>query len=656
MIYSGEPELDPLVGAALPMESTREHRLPDLEQHLERQMRAQERQLAVVRFAVVLLAALVVIIFRDQLSAFWLVVGVLVVVALYDAALLLLVKRFPAREVGIVATALDMAAVTVAIHAEPQALDAYLFYGPVILAAALRFGFGASVWSSLVVSFMYASVVLPGPGSAGLVLQLLPVRIAYLLGIGLAAGLFARVVIGRAAENAQLQGRLDAEEREASRAREREILSAMARDFGSSLELSATADAIVRGAAPLLGAATVLHLVEGERLRLAGAAGPDAELVNRLRTHLAERTVRVGEGIAGGAAATATSILAGSTVAPPAFPGDPDGVTGLGLRSIVAVPIISRRAVRGVLVSCATDGAPLGEDDRRLAEAIAERAGPALENAALWADLRDQMARERRAQSIKDDFLSIVSHELRTPLTSIQGYSQLLEARLRSVAEGNPKELSHLGVIRSQVGRMRRLVDDLLDVSRIDRRGGVSIEPAAMDLTEELRDVVARTQRAHRDRLVTLEAPETLPVEADRDRIAQVLTNLADNALKYSPRTGPVTIRAERQGPNAVVSVADAGIGIPAEQLDLVFDRFYQADPNASGRRFGGLGLGLYISRAIVEAHGGSISAAPNIEAGRGSVFTFRIPVRAVVQPPSSDAPTPGEPPPFVLRRREPGA
>lgn len=638
------------------MESTREHRLPDLEQHLERQMRAQERQLVVVRFALVLLAAAVVVIFRDQLAAFWLVLGVLTVVALYDAALFLLLKRFPPREVGIVATALDMVAVTVAIYAEPQALDAYLFYGPVILGAALRFGLGASVWSSLVVSFMYASVVLLGPGLPGMVLELLPVRVAYLVGIGLAAGLFARVVIGRAAENVQLQGRLDAEEREAARAREREILSAMARDFGGSLELGTTATAVVRGAAPLLGAATALHLVDDQRLRLAAVAGADADLVERLRTHLAERTVRVGEGIAGGAAATATSILAGAhgDAAPPVFPGDPDGVSGLGLRSILAVPILSRGAVRGVLVSGCVGPPALGEEQRRLAEAIADRAGPALENAALWADLQEQVAREQRAQSIKDDFLSIVSHELRTPLTSIQGYSQLLEARLRGANDGNLKELSHLRVIRSQVGRMRRLVDDLLDVSRIDRRGVVSIEPAPIDLAEDLREVAGRTQRAQRDRLVTLEAPETLPVEADRDRIAQVLTNLVDNAVKYSPQAGPVNIRAERQGPDVVVSVADAGIGIPAEQLDLVFDRFYQADADASGRRFGGLGLGLYICRAIIEAHGGVISAAPNLEAGRGSVFSFRIPVRATVRATSVEAPAPGEPPPFVLRRREP--
>jgi signal transduction histidine kinase len=125
---------------------------------------------------------------------------------------------------------------------------------------------------------------------------------------------------------------------------------------------------------------------------------------------------------------------------------------------------------------------------------------------------------EDRARRLRDDFLSIVSHELRTPLTSIQGYSQLLESRLRAAPERNAKELAHLAVIRSQVARMRRLVDDLLDVSRIDRRGGVSIEPEPIDLAEELREVAARTRREHPEREVVLEIPETLPVEADRDR------------------------------------------------------------------------------------------------------------------------------------------
>ena len=225
------------------------------------------------------------------------------------------------------------------------------------------------------------------------------------------------------------------------------------------------------------------------------------------------------------------------------------------------------------------------------------------------------MAREQAAMRIKDDFLSIVSHELRTPLTSIQGYSQLLEGRLRGEHDGESKEMAHLRVIRSQVGRMRRLVDDLLDVSRIDRRGGVSIEPIDFDLADELREAVARLRREHPDRNVAITAPDSLPLHADRDRLGQVLSNLLENAVKYSPDGGRIEVVAERRGGEVEVRVSDAGIGIPAEHRENVFERFYQADGDAARRRFGGLGLGLYISRAIIDAHSGRIWAGANTEA-----------------------------------------
>jgi hypothetical protein len=137
-----------------------EDRLPDLESHLERQMRVQERQLAVARLAIVAASVVAIVLFREQLSSFAWLLGLAGATATYSIAILLAVGRFPAREVGIVATALDMAVVTLAIYVEPDALDAYLFYWPVVLGVALRFGLAASVWASLVVSFMYASVVL----------------------------------------------------------------------------------------------------------------------------------------------------------------------------------------------------------------------------------------------------------------------------------------------------------------------------------------------------------------------------------------------------------------------------------------------------------------------------------------------------------------
>jgi signal transduction histidine kinase len=623
----------------------------ELERHIEDQMRAQERQLVWVRMGLVALAALFLLIFAPQVQARALLFGLLGFVGLSTLSIPWLLRRFPAREVGIVTTALDMAAVTVAVYAASDAIEVYLFYGLVILGAALRFGLGASIWSSVVMSGLYVAVTLARTSGGEALPGHLPVRVAYLLGIGVVAGLFSRIIIARAAENARLQLRLAEDERDRERIEEREALSRLGRDFGASLDRESTSRSIASGAAPLLGDATLLVVVDDADRRLTPVAhgGRDDALAERWRAYLADRRPRVGEGIAGGVAATVAPTY-GSKESLAA--GDPDGVGELGFGWVLAVPILSGGRLLGVLATAGRHGAEPDQRLRRMADAIAERAGPALQNAQLWSDLQDRMSREQAAQRIKDDFLSIVSHELRTPLTSIQGYSQLLEGRLRGEVSGESKELAHLRVIRSQVGRMRRLVDDLLDVSRIDRRGAVSIETVDFDLAAELREAVGRVRREHRDRDVTLVAPESLTVHADRDRLDQVISNLLENAVKYSPDGGPIAVTAEGRGGEVEVRVADTGVGISDEHRDNVFERFYQADGDAGRRRFGGLGLGLYISRAIVDAHGGRIWAAPNVDAGRGSVFGFRIPRVAMPLTPVGIAPT-GEPPPFVVRHRE---
>jgi signal transduction histidine kinase len=624
--------------------------MDELDRHLERQLRAQERHLVAVRFVLTAFAAALLFAFGSGVELRPLLYALLAAVFVYNLAIFALISRFPAREVGIVATALDMVVVTVAVYGVPKAGDTYLLYGLVILTAAFRFGLGASLWAAFVCSGLYATVILvvaPAPSEVQL---LLPVRVAYLLGIGLAAGLFARFVIGRAVEVAGLEAQIAEEDRERATAREDALLSQLAREFGSTLDRPATVAAVVRAAGEVIGDLAALWLVDesGERLELADAVARDPALAERLRELAAARPLRMGEGVIGRAAATATTVLSGPLPAPPRDGGEQDGIGLLGLRSILAAPVLGRGRVRGVLVCASIGAAPVGETERRLAEKIAQRAGPALENAVLWADLQEQVQRERAAQRVKDDFLSIVSHELRTPLTSISGYAQLLERRVRDRGNG-AKELEQLRVIRTQSSRMRRLVEDLLDVSRIDRRGSVGIEPEPIDLAEELRGVVARTQREHADREIVVDAPETLRIEADRDRIGQVLTNLVDNAVKYSPEGGPVRVSATRDGDGVIVEVCDEGIGIPDSLNDRVFDLFFQAESDAQ-RRFGGLGLGLYISRAIVEAHGGRISAERNAAAGHGTVMRVRLPVRAA---PHSLAPEvgAGEPPPFVVRR-----
>jgi len=624
--------------------------MDELDRHLERQLRAQERQLVAVRFVLTIFAAGLLFLLGSGVQARPLLYAVLAAVFVYNLAIVWLISRFPAREVGIVATALDMVAVTIAVYAVPAASDTYLFYGLVILGAAFRFGLGASLWSAFVCSALYATVVLflavtPRPE----VQALLPVRVAYLLGIGLAAGLFARFVIGRAVEVAGLEAQLAAEDRERAVAREDALLTQLARDFGSTLDRPTTVAAVVRAAGEVIGDLAALWLVDeaGERLELADAVARDPALAARLRELSVARPLRMGEGVIGRAAATATTVLSGP-LPPVADEGDPDGIGLLGLRSILAAPILGRGRVRGVLVCASVGAAPVGEAERRLAEKIAQRAGPALENAALWADLQEQVERERAAQRVKDDFLSIVSHELRTPLTSISGYAQLLERRVRDRGESG-KELEQVHVIRTQSNRMRRLVEDLLDVSRIDRRGGVGVEPEPIDLAEELRGVVTRTARQHPDREIAVDAPETLPIEADRDRIGQVLTNLLDNAVKYSPDGGAVRVSASRDKDGVIVEVCDEGVGIPDELRARVFDLFFQAETDAQ-RRFGGLGLGLYISRAIVQAHGGRIWAEPNAAAGHGTIMLVQLPLRAAPRSLALDVDS-GEPPPFVMRR-----
>jgi signal transduction histidine kinase len=614
--------------------------MDELDRHLERQMRAQERQLVAVRFAIVAFAGILLAVFRDLVAGLPLLGALLAAVAVYNLLILVLIARFPAREVGIVATTLDMVAVTVGVYAAPGAIDAYLFYGLVVLGAAVRFGLGASVWSAFVCSGLYASVVLFISDAGNDVRRLLLVRILYLLGIGLAAGLFSRFVIGRATEVAELQTRLAREERDQARAREEALLSQLAHEFGSSLDREATAAAIVHATGEVIGDLAALWLVDeaGEGLALTSVVARDPALAERLREASAERPPRMGEGAVGRAAATATTVVAAD-----------DEVAGLGLHALAAVPILGRGRVRGVLLSGSSGNAPLADGERRLMEAIAERAGPALENAALWADLQERMRREQEAQRIKDDFLSIVSHELRTPLTSISGYAQLLEGRMRGHGE-NGKELDQVGVIREQSARMRRLVDDLLDVSRIDRRGGVGVEPEPIDLALEITEAVNRARRQHPDRPIEVAVPGSLPIVADRDRIGQVITNLLDNAMKYSPDGGVVRATAVPEADGVLVSVSDEGVGIPESLRDRVFDLFYQADGDAAQRRFGGLGLGLYISRAIVEAHGGRIWAEPNETAGRGTVMRVRLPQRAERRILGADAAPTGEPPPFVMR------
>lgn len=259
----------------------------------------------------------------------------------------------------------------------------------------------------------------------------------------------------------------------------------------------------------------------------------------------------------------------------------------------------------------------------------------------LEAERAEAKARELASQQTNervDEFLSILSHELRSPLTGIKAALQLLERRLRRYAaqekETNPdierrlgQALETLAIADREVERQNRLVGDLLDISRI-RAGKLDYHEAPADLTAIVHEAVEAQRLSWGTREITLALPdEATPIHADADRIAQVVTNLVTNALKYSPEDQPVAVKLTCEGNQARVAVRDRGPGLSAEQRQQLWERFHRVpDIQQQSGSGAGLGLGLYICRQIVEHHGGKVGV--ETAKGRGSTFWFTLPLR----------------------------
>ncbi len=257
------------------------------------------------------------------------------------------------------------------------------------------------------------------------------------------------------------------------------------------------------------------------------------------------------------------------------------------------------------------------------------------EKGGVVAVLRD-ITRMRRLEQAKSDFVSTVSHELRTPLTSIKAYTATL---LREDVDFNrDTQLEFLRIIEEETDRLTRLISDLLDVSRIES-GRMELKTRRFDFLELLKIVLEKVMSQTDIHTLRTELPEGLPpVEADPDKIEQVLLNLLGNAVKYSPRGGEIEVRVRGFPGKLECTVRDQGVGIPPEHLGRIFEKFSRVD-NRATRGIGGTGLGLYITRSIVEAHGGTIWAesAP----GQGSMFHFTLPLAQARRP--SREPSEGE-------------
>jgi signal transduction histidine kinase len=269
------------------------------------------------------------------------------------------------------------------------------------------------------------------------------------------------------------------------------------------------------------------------------------------------------------------------------------------------------------------------DDEIALARGIGQLAGLAVERQRLER-VASEVGALRTANALKEEFLSIASHELKTPLTVLQARTQATQRRLRRM--GYADAAAQFSAIQTALTRMLSLVEELLNASRIEA-GRLDFQPEPCDLGALVAAAVDE-QREISDRAIVLEGAEGagLGVDGDPERLAQVLTNLLANGVKYSPVESPIMVRVARAaGPagadEVVVTVADQGVGIPRGEIAHVFERFYRAS-TSSARQYGGLGLGLHIAATIVERHGGRIRAeSPG--PGLGSTFTIALPALA---------------------------
>lgn len=296
-------------------------------------------------------------------------------------------------------------------------------------------------------------------------------------------------------------------------------------------------------------------------------------------------------------------------------------VREMGPRSALFVPISIHDQVCGLMALAITESdREYGPEDLRLAEELARRAAVSIENALLYQAERQYRDEAERRTAQLEDLLWAVSHDLRAPLTVIQGQAQLLGRSLERA--GTEREKANAEAVAAGARRMNSMIQDLVDSVRMEAgqlelsRQPVALRPFVLDLVERLSGVLNPER-------IKVEIPKALPkVSADPDRLERIMINLVTNALKYSPPDSEVLVRGRRRGGEVVVSIIDRGMGFTPEDLSHLFERFFRAEPALRGE---GLGLGLYITRTLVEAHGGRIWAES--ELGKGSTFYFTLPI-----------------------------
>ncbi len=383
--------------------------------------------------------------------------------------------------------------------------------------------------------------------------------------------------------------------------------------LNSTLDLAQLLETIIQTAADLLGTQAASILLMDERtgeLFFAASTGSSREELREIKVPL--------EGsIAGAIYRTGEPIIVGDVS------GDARHYTGVDqsisfhTRSLLGVPLQVRSRCIGVLEALnKLDGEQFEESDVHTLLAMASHAAIAIENARLVANLREANRRLSDLDRLKTNFISIASHELRTPLMIVQGFASFL----REQASG--EMTSDLDMVLRGASKLQAIIDQMTNLNYLEaglselKRENLVVQNLVEDLAQEWGPLAAAKQQT-----LTLNVPPTpIFVHADRSKIDLALSNVMNNAVKFTPENGHIALQVISHTGRVEIAVVDDGVGIPKEELGRVFERFYQVEDHLT-RHYGGLGLGLAIAKEVIEQHGGRIWA----ESGDGQGSRFRI-------------------------------
>lgn len=387
----------------------------------------------------------------------------------------------------------------------------------------------------------------------------------------------------------------------------------------STLELEPLLQQILVAAAELIGTDSSSIMLYDERagdLRFVAATGRNSQELARQNIH-----VPLTGSIAGSIFKTRCPMVISDVATDPRHYGQVDQKIDFQTRSIMGVPLLIRESAIGVVeVVNKLDSTPFSSDDIQVLSTLAAHAAVAIDNARLVMALRNANQKLNEVDKIKSDFIAIASHELRTPLGLILGYASMLKEEAGGQTDEKLDRVIHSAL------RLRSLIEDMVSLRHIET-GESALELGQCDMRDVVQAVCNDWESmaaAKSQTIVYDKPPEPMLLRADPGKVAIALTNLLSNAIKFTPNEGKIEVTIQPHDDELWVSVTDNGMGIPAKDLQRIFERFYQVEPHMT-RKHGGMGLGLSIARDMVELHGGRIRAESKLECG--SRFTIILPM-----------------------------